>query len=385
MPPPLDADPTTPGEPVARTAKVIADSAETAKASGSKFFDPEDGQFDISGFLNTPGGFAPFLVPITEPAVGYGVGGALVFIRKNPPVVGGGYRKPNVLAVGGMATDDGSWAGFAAHTASWLDDRLQTVVAGVKGSIDLDFYGIGEGPFNEHPVGYDLEPAGGIAQAKYRIGRTPAQIGFGYGLVGFDAKFEQESLPEGVVPDELESRVGGVMPALVYDTRDNMFTPLNGVCAALEGGIFREWLGSSSDFERVRLTVIGYRPLTRKLYLGARGTVASTFGEAPFYARPFIALRGAPMMAYVGEDAASLEVEARWQFWKRVSAVGFVGTGSAWTDWMDFESSRDIATGGGGFRYEIARRFGLHMGVDIAWGPDEPALYVQFGNAWFRP
>ena len=70
---------------------------------------------------------------------------------------------------------------------------------------------------------------------------------------------------------------------------------------------------------------------------------------------------------------------------RRFSAVGFVGTGSAWTDFLDFESSRDIATGGGGFRYEIARRFGLHMGLDVAWGPDEPALYVQFGNAWFRP
>ena len=91
------------------------------------------------------------------------------------------------------------------------------------------------------------------------------------------------------------------------------------------------------------------------------------------------------MMAYVGESAASVEIEARWQFWKRVSAVGFVGAGSAWTDFMDVESSRDIGTGGGGFRYEIARRFGLHMGVDVAWGPDEPALYVQFGNAWFRP
>jgi hypothetical protein len=25
------------------------------------------------------------------------------------------------------------------------------------------------------------------------------------------------------------------------------------------------------------------------------------------------------------------------------------------------------------------------MGLDVAFGPDDPALYVQFGNAWFRP
>ena len=175
------------------------------------------------------------------------------------------------------------------------------------------------------------------------------------------------------------------MPALVYDTRDNMFTPLRGFYLSVESGIFREWLGSSTDFERVRLLAIAYRPLTSKLFLGARGTVASSFGDAPFYARPFISLRGAPAMAYLGESAGSLEVEARWQFWKRFSAVGFVGGGSAWNEFDEFESQRDITTGGGGIRYEIARQFGLHMGLDVAWGPNEPALYVVFGNPWFRP
>jgi hypothetical protein len=44
-----------------------------------------------------------------------------------------------------------------------------------------------------------------------------------------------------------------------------------------------------------------------------------------------------------------------------------------------------IVTGGTGFRYEVARRYGLHMGVDVAFGPDDPAIYVQFGSAWLRP
>jgi glucose/arabinose dehydrogenase len=42
-------------------------------------------------------------------------------------------------------------------------------------------------------------------------------------------------------------------------------------------------------------------------------------------------------------------------------------------------------TGGGGFRYELARKYKLHMGLDVAFGPDGPALYVQFGSAWMRP
>jgi hypothetical protein len=33
----------------------------------------------------------------------------------------------------------------------------------------------------------------------------------------------------------------------------------------------------------------------------------------------------------------------------------------------------------------LARRYGLHMGIDVAVGPDEPIFYVVFGNAWVRP
>jgi len=42
-------------------------------------------------------------------------------------------------------------------------------------------------------------------------------------------------------------------------------------------------------------------------------------------------------------------------------------------------------TAGVGFgcdvRYEIARKYGLHMGLDVAHGPDGTAWYVQFGSA----
>ena len=39
---------------------------------------------------------------------------------------------------------------------------------------------------------------------------------------------------------------------------------------------------------------------------------------------------------------------------------------------------------GFGFRYLIARRFGLHAGIDVAQGPGENAIYFQVGNAWAR-
>jgi hypothetical protein len=43
------------------------------------------------------------------------------------------------------------------------------------------------------------------------------------------------------------------------------------------------------------------------------------------------------------------------------------------------------AAGGWAFIDELARKCGVHMGVDVAFGPDAPVIYVQFGSAWMRP
>ena len=90
-------------------------------------------------------------------------------------------------------------------------------------------------------------------------------------------------------------------------------------------------------------------------------------------------------MRYQGESAAQIEAELMWQFWQRFSLVGFAGAGAAWNDSERFKNTTSVATGGGGIRYEVARKHGLHMGVDVAFGPAGPAIYVQFGSAWMRP
>jgi hypothetical protein len=49
-------------------------------------------------------------------------------------------------------------------------------------------------------------------------------------------------------------------------------------------------------------------------------------------------------------------------------------------------SPSSSATPTGGVRYELSRRHGLHMGLDVGFGPGgQPILYVIFGSAWFRP
>jgi len=352
----------------------------------SKFRSPEDGWLDLSGFIDQAYGFAPLVMPITEPAVGYGVAGGLAFIDKPQGEAQAGFGRPNITAVGGMATENGSWGAAAGDSRFWLEDRLQTLVGLVYASVNLDYHGIGEDSLLKNdPLRYNLEPLGGLVQAKFRLGGSRWWGGLSYAFATTQVRFDAPAGTPGLPSFQSESRVGGLTPSLTFDSRDTIFTPSRGTYFEATAGCFSEALGGDTEFQRVNLVAMQYVPLHPRWTLGVRADVNGSFGDEPFYARPFVHLRGAPAMRYQGEEVAQIEAELRWQFWRRFSLVGFVGGGTAWNDFERFDKSVTVVTGGTGFRYELARKYGLHMGVDVAFGPDDPVIYVQFGSAWMRP
>jgi outer membrane protein assembly factor BamA len=252
--------------------------------------------------------------------------------------------------------------------------------------VNLDFYGIGEdAALKDNPISYTLKPVGLGARARYRLGRSTFWIGLGYAYA--ETKVEFQSPEEIQRAEDLngDTHVGGLLPSLSYDSRDNIFTPTSGTCAELSAGLFNPALGADGVFQRAGLVAIQYASLLPGLTFGIRGDANLSFGEVPFYMRPYISLRGIPVMRYQGEHTAQAEVELQWQFWRRLSLVGFAGCGAAWNTLEQSERSVTVVTGGVGLRYELARKYGLHAGVDVGFGPDGAAIYIQFGSAWMRP
>lgn len=187
--------------------------------------------------------------------------------------------------------------------------------------------------------------------------------------------------------EDFESTISIAGPTLsaLYDSRNNLFTPTRGLYLEATGSFFDDTFGSSDNFELLEGIAMGYAPLPGRLYGGARLEVETSSDETPFYRRPFIVLRGIPAMRYQGAVAASMEVEARWQFHRRISAVGFGGLGVT-TEVAGTGTGGDtVGSGGLGLRYLLARAFRLHYGIDVARGPEAWALYFQFGGAWLRP
>ncbi len=67
---------------------------------------------------------------------------------------------------------------------------------------------------------------------------------------------------------------------------------------------------------------------------------------------------------------------------ERWSLIGFLGTGRAWGNGVAFADAEKPVSGGAGFRYLLARRLGLRVGLDVAKSTVDSAVYVVVGNAW---
>ena len=371
-----------------RGAEVVSEAAQLdAKRQGSaRFFDPQDGQLDLSYFLENPRGFLPIPIVVTEPAVGYGGGIAGMFLRPRREAGDEGWARPDISGVGAFGTQNGTWGAFGGDATRWLDGRLRTLMGAGTGQVNLDFYGLGPVVTSlNQAVRYSLQFTGAVAQANWQVApKSPWSVGMRYVYASVDPKLRDDPLFPGLA-DRVRVKISAPTAVVEFDTRDNVFTPTQGIYSESSYLASREALGASTDFERFEQVLIGWHPLPHRVTLGARANYAWSSDGTPFFLRPYVQLRGVPAMRFQGDQAASLEVEARWQFLGRWSAVVFGGAGTTRTEKDAFSATQNVGSGGVGFRYELASKFGMNAGIDVAHSPGTTAVYFVVGNAWFRP
>lgn len=357
--------------------------------------DDKDGAFDMSKFLLTRGAFLPVPIIITEPAVGYGGGLAAVFFHQpafgDPDLVGPekeGQRLQivprSVSFAAGGATEGGSYFGAAGHFEAWDEGSWRLLGAAGYASPNLKYYGEGTTiDLQDDPLEYRIRSTFGVVQLQRRVvGHFFA--GLRYQILDTSVAFEDRTIdPPGIgIPGpKFELTSAGLMVPLSFDSRDSVMTPTSGVLLQVSPQFYDQALGGDSQFLRIDSTAVGYLQLPPFIW---SGRICADFvtGDAPFYQMPFVSMRGVPLMRYVGRKVLSVETELEYLLTPRWSVLGFVGAGRAELESSQLDSGNGVCSGGVGFRYLIARRFGLKAGVDIAVSTDDYAFYIQVGTAW---
>ncbi|TDX13628.1 BamA/TamA family outer membrane protein [Flavobacterium sp. S87F.05.LMB.W.Kidney.N] len=352
--------------------------------------DSLDGAFDLSDYIIYAHGFLVVPTVITEPALG-GIGGAIVpvFLKKHAPVVDENGKKrfinPDITGGIGMYTGNKSWMVGAFRSGTLIKPKILYRVMAGYGDMNLSFYANNRPNLPDQEFKLNFKSTIFYTQWLKQFNNPKWSAGPQYLFLNSKINLPDVNLPPPFVdPKDIKSTISQLGLAVQFDGRDNIFTPDKGI--RLQSDFF--WsdniLGSDYDAWRVNLSAIGFYPITKKLIGGLRIEGEQAFGNPPFYLLPGINLRGIPAARYQGKTSIVTEAELRWDFYRRWSIMGYGGLASAFNDWDDAFAKPVVYSYGTGFRYLLARKFKLRMGVDVAKGPEDWAYYIVFGSNWLR-
>ena len=354
--------------------------------------DSLDGAFDVSDYVIDAKGFVPVPYIITEPALG-GIGGAFipVFIKKRPPYydsIKGELVKTPVPPdiTGGITfyTANDTWGIFGFRSGTFIKSRIKYVIAGGYSDINLSYFRTFD-QLGEKEMKFNFRAAPFIVQAIKRLGFSRWYGGFKYLFLKADVRYIGDTILHGLArqfeSDKIVSQLGVIVE---LDNRDNIFTPDKGMKLHVDAICSDDFLGSDFDFWRLNYYTYLYKPLSKKVFTGLRIDGQQAFNDPPFYLLPYISMRGIPAVRYQGNSTLLSELEFRWNVTPRWSAMLFGGTGKAFDEWDEFDEKDWVWSFGTGFRYLLARKFKLRMGIDVAHGPDTWAYYIVFGSSWLK-
>ena len=344
-----------------------------AQEKAKIFRDSIDNAIDLSNFLTKKKGVLPIVVPITEPAVGYGaIVGGLYFVPKSDPRL-----RPDIAAAAVGLTSNGTWLAGGGYVGFWKKDKIRYRGVAGYGDVKLNYYVTG----NE-AVEINMDAFLFLQQLNFRLGKSDFFVGVKYQLTKITIPIFEGS--DFIDPADLESLNSGVSFITEFDNLDNFLSPTKGVRVHLSYDQNLEALGSTKTWGRLNFFAHLYFPVNTIWTPAFRLESKLVTEETPFYARPFVYLRGVPALRYQGDLTILAETEQLFNVTPRWGILGFTGIGKAFDSLDNMESEELVWNAGGGIRYLIARKLGLKVGADIARGPEDWAFYLTIGTAWLK-
>lgn len=344
-----------------------------------QFIDTVDNKLDISPWLSQAHGFVPMPGVITEPAVGFGGSLGALFVHRKP----GDLSPPGITYTGGFYTENASWGLIGAHVNNWKQDRIR--YTGVIGYVDvnLTYYHVMTNGTTV-PFQFSLSGTPFIQKLMFRLSESNFFLGSKYSFFTNEVVFKVPGDIPNVEDRFKKAKIGGLSLVFGHDDRDNMFTPNTGVKSEISLTHYDSYLGSDFKFSLVESYGIIYHQSHPRLVSGIKANYSMVWGDSPFYAEPFIDMRGIPVMRYQDNQIIQLEIEERWHMQNRWSIVAFGGIGKAYETASSWSMSETAWSAGGGIRYLLAKLFKMHGGLDIAKGPEQWAFYFVIGSSWSR-
>ncbi|HEY6867280.1 MAG TPA: BamA/TamA family outer membrane protein, partial [Candidatus Eisenbacteria bacterium] len=297
---------------------------------------------------------------------------------------------PSTGAVTGFYTENQSWGLAAVEMARLRRDtwRLRGLITHAE--VNYDFYGIGEAA-GEAGLSVALAQTMDFAvgSAHYRL-KPGLYGGLSLTWIHTRAALQDDHGLANPPGDEDLATANLLAPGLQaeFDTRDDDYWPTRGSIAVARASFFSTGLGSARDFQRYMATWSWYSTLRGPaLVLATNLNAARAAGDVPFWAIPSVGagrygLRGYTQGRYRDGLVTTAQAELRAHTAGRWGATVFGGLAQVAPDVGGLGSARGLPAGGAGARFQLARRYPMHMRADYAWGRNGGLFYFSVVEAF---
>ncbi len=174
---------------------------------------------------------------------------------------------------------------------------------------------------------------------------------------------------------------------LTYDTRDNIYFPLEGMNIDVSGVVHNRVLGSDFNYVDYLLEISQFNKMGKDDVLGFNFYGIFVPGSPPFNRLAELGgdkhMRGNFEGRFRDQNYLSLQSEYRITFWKYFAVNIFAGIGEVADEFSNFSASGLKYSIGAGGRLFIVPEDKLSLRVDYAFGSEgQSGLYVTFREAF---
>jgi hypothetical protein len=337
------------------------------------------------------GSFLALPIFITEPAIGEGLGLGLVYFHKDdkadtpvvstPNSLGKSSKKskppPTATGIFGFYTSNQTAGVGLGHSGSYFDDKLRVVGALASLQINAALF------LSDLPVNFGVDGELVYLNFEHRLGDSNFFLGMSALSMNADADFKIGVLdPNAPSLVDFSFQTTGLAGSVAYDSRDDTMMPGQGQLFDLTLWRYDEAIGSDFDYWSLRFKAHSFHQLSKRWVLGLRLDVSTVEDDPPFFAVPYVSLRGIPAMRYQAKTAGTVEIEGRYNFGEKWAGVAFAGAGFTNSGDPVLDTDDTINAFGVGLRFRALKEQNVWLGLDIAKGPEEYAWYIQMGHPW---
>ncbi|GAB2537001.1 BamA/TamA family outer membrane protein [Rufibacter soli] len=248
------------------------------------------------------------------------------------------------------------------------------------------FFGIGNDTPDDNEEAYTSRTFNATGQYEQKI-TNKLYLGGRYEFKKEDipVMVENGQLAAGDIIGSTGTIASGLGPVLIYDSRDNLFTPTKGSYHQVSAVIFQKFMGSDHNFARYKIDLRKYKSGIGPGVLAVQGLYTFTTGNTPFqFLSPIggvYVMRGLLEGRFRDENALVAQADYRFPLFWRFGGAVFGGAGQVAKGTNDFSFDRFHLTGGGGVRYKLNNE-GMVVRGDVAFSNQGMYIYFSFAEAF---